>query len=331
MTAEDGAAPPLKYRLATEADVPALNRLWADDAGWGGLSLAQWHDWYVNTPHGPCTVGVGEQEDGRIVSQMAFTPVRVLVDGVERKALRLSAPIVSTSLRRSMRDLSHPVVQMYLTAVQAAVADGVELVYSLPDRAWLGFFRWARRVQPDITTFQTQAFTCRAISLAAGAPAGQTMFSAGEFERFDGEFDAFWSRVRDSAAQPMVVRNASWLAYKLGGATVRVAMRDETGTLVGYAAVREKDGLLLDALSADPAHYEPLLQRTCSTLAAARAAGRPLPAELHVMNTPTLGPALDALGASAADFTFAMIVAAMPGGPPVDDVAPARWLVCGGD
>ncbi len=323
------SASALTYRRAGEADVPALDALWSDDAGWGGLTLAQWREWYEHTPYGPCLVSVAVQEDGQVIGQLALTPARVIVGGVERKAIRLSAPILRSSLRRPLRDLAHPVVQLYVTSIRAAMEEGVELVYTLPDRAWVGFFRWLRTVLPEIGNFQTATFACRA--LPVDALETTTLWQGTEFSHFDGEFDEFWTRAGVLEGRPTLVRRAAWLQYKLGGSVLRVALRDGTDTLVGYAAVRESDGLLLDALVVDPTLYAPLLQQTAVMIARARAARRVIPARIQVMETDMLREALDALGAEPVDFTFALAIAALPGGPASESVAPERWLICGGD
>ena len=328
------AANGLTIRRATEADVPALSALWSSDAGWGELTVAQWREWYEHTPYGPCLVFVAVQADGAIIGQIVGTPSRVIVDGVERKAVRLSAPIIRTSDRQLFRRVSHPVVRLYLDLAEAAIAEGVELMYSVPDVAWVDVFTIFRRLLPVMANFETARFSCRSLdaeSVAAGSDDAVKEWHALEFERFDDDFDALWSRTASAAGWTAVVRRASWLQFKLGEDTMRVALRDGDGLLVGYVAVRERDGLLLDLFARDASLHAALLRAAATAVRAARVAGRAIPAHIKVMETDMLRDALDALGAQPVNFTFALAVAALPGGPPSASVAPDRWLVSGGD
>lgn len=336
----DPSTAPLTFRLATAADVPALDALWADDAGWGGLTAAQWRSWYVDTPYGECPVAVAVDADGSAVGQLAFTPARVLVDGAEVPALRLSAPILRRDLRRTLLDATHPVIGMYDAVVHDAVRRGVALVYALPDPAWLGFFGWAARRDLAYADFATAEFACRSRDVrddVAGVRAHG--WTTERVAAFGPEFDAFWDATATGAEahggvgpRCAVVRRAAWLTFKHGGAGVRVALRERrAGRLAGYAVVRRSDGLLTDVLAHDAAAYAPLLAGALREVARAHAGGDAIPPHVRALDTPALRPALDQCGFVPVDYRFAFACVPLPGGPLAARVAPTRWHLAGGD
>jgi hypothetical protein len=88
----------------------------------------QFYDWYVNTPHGECLIALAIDEENRIVGQEIFTPTKVYVGGIEKKALRLSAPILAKEFREKMGKAAHPSIQMFRVGLNAAVECGYSLI-----------------------------------------------------------------------------------------------------------------------------------------------------------------------------------------------------------
>ena len=153
----------LTYRLFEERDLPSLLRLW-EEAGWGIITEEVWRRWYLETPYGTCLVVVAVDENEEVAAQKIFTPSRVIVDAEERRALRISAPIIRSNMRRdSLRRTDHPIVGLYMKAVEAAIEQGYDIIYSLPEHGWLPFFRWAPRM--GLPRFAESEHACFALPL----------------------------------------------------------------------------------------------------------------------------------------------------------------------
>jgi hypothetical protein len=89
----------LTYRLYEEKDLPHVLRLWEESSGWGAITEEQFHQWYLNTPYGPCIVIVASDEDDNVVGQLVFTPSHVQVTNKVLKAVRAAAPILHESFK----------------------------------------------------------------------------------------------------------------------------------------------------------------------------------------------------------------------------------------
>lgn len=320
----------LHYRLYQPADLPGVLRLWEAESGWGAITAEQWHKWYVDTPLGPCLVVVAEDERGEIAAQKVFTPARLLIDGDEHGALRISAPIVrQAARRRSMRSRSHPIVGLFLAAAPAAVAAGYSVMYSLPEHSWLSFFRWAPRI--GLPTFAIAEYGCVAAEIAPVAADGAGL-SAEVATEFGLEYDALWQAAQRSF--PIVcgaVRGAGWMRFKNRGHLV-LAARASSGELVGYVAIRKQTGLIVDLLAREPDNLPAVLAAVLGWLAGARAAdalgGM---TQLKAMATPLLSPALAALAFTPVDYTFGFVCTPLAPTLSPATIAPARWSVNPGD
>lgn len=320
----------LRYRLYQPDDLPGVLRLWEAESGWGAISAEQWHKWYVDTPLGPCLVVVAEDEHGEIAAQKVFTPARLVIDGQEHRALRISAPIVrQDARRRSMRSRSHPIVGLFLAALEAATEAGYSVMYSLPEHSWLSFFRWAPRI--GLPTFATAAYGCVAAEIAPVAADGAGL-SAEVATAFGPEYDALWQAAQRSF--PMVcgvARDAAWMNFKNRGHLV-LAARAATGELVGYVAIRKQTGLIVDLLARHPDDLRSVVAAALAWLADARQAdmlgGM---TQLKAMATPLLSPALSVLDFTPVEYTFAFVCAPLTPALSPATIAPERWSVNPGD
>lgn len=320
----------LRYRLYQPADLPGVLRLWEAESGWGAITPEQWHKWYVDTPLGACLVVVAEDEHGEIAAQKVFTPARLLIDGREQRALRISAPIVRhDARRRSMRSRSHPIVGLFLAAAEAATEAGYSVMYSLPEHSWLSFFRWAPRV--GLPTFATAAYGCVAAEIApvVGDSAGLVVEVVTEFGP---EYDALWETAQRSF--PIVcgvARGAAWMNFKNRGHLV-LAARAATGALVGYVAIRKQTGLVVDLLARHPDDLPLVVAAALGWLATARQAGALGGiTQLKAMATPLLSPTLRALDFTPVEYTFGFVCAPLDPTLSPTTIAPERWSVNPGD
>jgi predicted N-acetyltransferase YhbS len=316
-------AGPLKYRLFRPADLPAVSRLWADEAGWGELTADTWRKWYEETPHGPCLVMVAADGDD-IVGQIVFTPSAVRVGGKVVRGLRLSAPIIRKGHRGAgIRSLGHPAIMLWLSGSIAAAAKGYSLVYALPEEAWMPFFRWVGR-------FESTEFGCVAVPLQA-VPTPLRGWTARPVAEFGTEHEEIWQAwVEAVPVRCGVERSAAWLRYR-NAAHLCIEARDAgTGSLAGYVCIHRKSGLVSDLAARSPADVAPVLATALQGIADAPGTRPPFDA-VRAMDTPALGQALREVGFAPVDYRFGFAVDALDPDLTPADVAPSAWYVMPSD
>jgi len=307
----------LSYRLFREEDLPGLLRLWEEETGWGAPSAEQWRSWYVETPHAPSLIVVAVDEVGAAVGQMIFTPALVMVEGRELHAVRVSAPIVSQKVRTTtIRSVNHPAIMLYWEGSLAVAAAGYELIYALPDPAWLAFCQFFPR-------FVNAEYPCVAVPLAP-TPTDLLAVPAGPFGV---EHEELWRAAQAAFQMPCAVaRSGPWLEYKNGG-HLAVELRESGGALVGYSAVKRQSGLLMDLVARSPADLPRVLNATRNALAGIQ----PGFTALSAMAIPTLAPTLAELGFVPVDYRFIVSCDAISPRLAPATVAPDRWYILPGD
>ncbi|HEX6899181.1 MAG TPA: hypothetical protein VF789_05685 [Thermoanaerobaculia bacterium] len=317
----------LTYRVFEEEDLPGLLRLW-EEAGWGTLSPQQWREWFVDGPEGPCLITVAVDAEGEVAAQEVFAPSRVSVAGREARALRFSAPILRQEIRgESLLWRDHPLVGLYKAAAAEARERGFEIVYSLPEPAWLRVLQLAPRY--GVPPFDSTLFDCLQLPLAAADLEEIARFARGMEARpvatFGAEYEELWRNARETFPIACgVVRDAAWLTFRNSG-RVAFEVRDAgDGSLVGYSATKRQTGLLADVLARDPERLPAVIAATALRLAEEGAF-----THLKAMRTPALDPALRALGFEPVDYTFAFTCNVLDEG--AERVAPERWYVMPGD
>ena len=217
-------------------------------------------------------------------------------------------------------------VGLYIAAAAAAEERGFELVYSLPEYAWLRIFRLAPRF--GVRRFEEAAFDCVELPLDEAVRSRLARFAqnveARPVERFGPEYEELWRSARETFPIPCgVVRDAAWLTFRNSG-RIAFEVRDRgDGSLVGYAATKRQTGLLADVLARRPEDLAAVL--------AAAAGGLGEISSWKAMRTPALAPALDALGFAPADYRFAFIYNTFGSPAGLERIAPERWYVMPGD
>ena len=318
----------LHYRMVTEADLPALQKLWTEETDWGKLTEQMWQRYVVDAPLGGVAGAVAE-EDGRIVGQFAFVPSLVTVNGREYRAFRMAAPIVAKTLRfTSPNPLAHPVVAMYFHTARELGARGDGLIYTVPDRRWVRFFKMFPRLQAG-------KFPLWRIDLPLAAewpmPDGFTAapFTALDDPRVDRLWQA-WSRFHPCA----VVRDSRCLPWKIGGGEYEILGIERGGELAGLVASRQKGDrqwLICDVMAADT---EESLRATIVAVVKLADRRKREGVPIHkaaILTTPVLEPVLRSLGFVRDDYDFPVVVHILNSDIHKDDVAPERWYVSAND
>jgi hypothetical protein len=321
----------LSYRMLTEHDLPALQKLWMEETDWGKLTEQMWQRYVVQGPMGGVAGAIAE-EDGRIVGQFAFVPSLVTVNGREYRAFRMAAPIVAKSLRFiSPNPLAHPAVAMYLHTAKELGARGDGLIYAIPDPRWVRFFKMFPRLQGG-------KFPLWRIDLPLAAEWPMLHgFTAAPLASLDDErIDQLWQTwVRFHPCS--VVRDSRSLPWKIGGGEYEILGIERAGELAGLVASRQKGDrqwLICDVLAADA---EDSLRATIVAvvnLANRRALeadpSKPI-RKAAILVTPVLEPVLRSLGFVRDDYDFPVIVHILNEDISKNDVAPERWYVSAND
>ena len=308
----------LTYRRFHEDDLPGLLALW-EASGWGTLDEETWRSWFLDTPHGPATVIVA-LDGADVAGQMMFTPSLLDAKGGPYRAVRVAAPILHPGVRTgSARSPNHPAVRLCLAGIDAAREDGLDAVYSLPERAWLPIFRWGVFAE----LFESIEIGCVARDLARGAAPD---WRAAPADEITDEHHALWDTAR--AAFPVacgVRRTPAWLRYRLNGHDVFDVR--EGGALRGFAAVRRTDGLVMDAVAEDP----DALGRTLAAVAHAASGTERDYSALKAMQTGAWSSALDSAGFEHDPYRFVLAVCPLSDRFPTAAAIPEAWYATPSD
>jgi hypothetical protein len=326
----------LQYRMSTEADEPALIRLWSEHGGWDRVDAEAWAHRLLRPPLGGAAIVVATDADsGEIQGQFAFIPSLVRVGAREVPALRPFAPIMHKDYRGSflgtiVNPLQHPVVAMYRHGAEALRQRGFGLVYMMPDPSWALLFRL-------FPSFRCGKFPLwsRPLPLPAPLPLGPGC-TVSRLQPSGERVDRLW-RSASQLHGATVVRDSRVLPWKIGSGDYEVLGVERAGELVGLVASRhkgERQWLIFDLLAADG---EDALQATLSAacnLAHQRSVeadpGRPI-TKVAVLATPVLEAAVRGLGFARDAYDFYFAVQVLDPSLPRDDVAPARWYVSAND
>jgi len=324
----------LDYRLVQEEDLPGVQRLWKEEAGWGTLADEMWRRYVVEAPMGGISGTVAtDAEAGHIVGQFLFFPSLISVDGRELRAFRPGAPILAKSFRfRSPNPFSHPIVAMYRYAVKALRARGDGLIYMVPDPRWMRLFKM-------FPFLQTGSFPLWRMPLPlAASMALSEGFTAAPLTAWDERVDCLWETARKLHGC-MVVRDSRTLPWKLGEAQHEVIAVERDGELVGLSASRqrknEEQWLVCELLAADNGDALRATITSVVNVAHARAleslsSAKPI-RKVTLLVTPLMEPVVRSLGFVRDQYDFPLVVHVLDESLRTEDVNPTRWYVTAND
>lgn len=325
------------YRTGGRADLPSLLHLW-EQAGWGTLTPEQWTNWYERGPCGPSIVSLARDEE-RVFGQLVLSPSRLVVDGREVDAMRISAPILDRQDRIARGvTADHPIIGLTRAATLEACERGVAVLYAQPDASWLSFVERTNRLNDPLLTYDARKIACVGRSLDGVEPRVAQLAEACTVERitaFDERHEALWRRA--CVEWPIacgIVRSKEWLQYRNGG-HLALEVRDVAAQrLLGYAVIRRDTMLLHDVLTATPADMEFVLAAIVGWLVGpdgrdvgSHAAGAPM---LKAMDVVMLHDVLARLGFRPIDFAFAFMCIALDA-TLAPAIAPERWFMMPAD
>ena len=323
----------LTYRLFTEKDLPGIFSLWENYSGWGSITIQQFNDWYIDTPYGSCPIIVAENGSGEIVGQLSFTPTTILIEGKEVKGLRLSAPILHQDFRlHELRSGDHPAFLMIKHGMNIAREMGYSIVYSLPALGWLGLLKMFPRFGlPDI---KTASYDCVSIPLTDNKIPGdyvQIDLDTTVIDKFDESFDELWKEY--STSFPIncgIIRNSSVLNWKASSHLVFKIKKAEC--LIGYAAYKKKDGLLVDILARTPRELKDVLLSSVKAMHYSNEkrinAGFE---EIKLMCSPQLAPIIKSIATRPVNFRFAFGCYPLTTLVGNKHILPENWYIMPGD
>ena len=319
----------IRYRECREEDLPAIRQLWRDDAQWGDITPEMWRQWYVDIPHGPALIMVGEQSDGKIIAQAAMTPYELAVGDTTHRVVHLAAPIVSRSMQNVFTpNVNHPVIRLLLACDKLARRRGIAAIFAMPRRAWLSLLKLAPMV--GVPRLPGATYRCFEIDLTGDPPAPPERVITQTIDHFGDAYDELWDAAR--RALPIecgIVRDPAYLNFHNGG-HVCIEVRDRSGgQLVGYTAVRQ-DGQIVDMLPRDPSWIAEILAGTRRHLMCHVDASRTTRMQtLRVMQQPLFTDALRALRFRQNRFRFAFTCRVIDESL-VDRIHPRFWYLTPG-
>ncbi len=317
---------PLTYRPYRPEDIPALLRLWEEEAGWGKLSEETWRQWFIDGPLGPALVVVAARPDDEVVAQQIYSPVQAVILARTVKALHLSAPIVREDFREGLSyHPDHIVIRLLECAIREAAAQGFALIYAQPKHAWLRFTR-------TVPYFSDAEYPCVKRALLPVEHPGDSLV-AGRALTFTPDYEDLWNQARENFPIACgITRTPAILNYRYGGRLVVEVRGRNDGRLQGYAAFRRETGLLDDLLADRPEQLMPVLATALDLLASQPDLSREFGlTAVRAMATPLLREGLQLLGFEPVHFTFAFICGRVDPSLPPEAADPRFWYLTPGD
>lgn len=325
----------LTFRVFEEKDMPALLALWEENSGWGELTEDEFRRWFLSAPEGECIIVVVENENGKIIGQEVFTPSAVWLDGREKRALRVSAPILAKEIRANMEQSVFPLLEMYKLGLQVAAERGFSVVYSFPVRAWLILFKLAPKM--GLGKVETAEYDCYSLSLesvSSGDFSIDNGLNVSLVEEFNSDFDSLWESAKESfPIDCAIARTSERLRWKLklGGDWVLQA-RSTGGELIGYLAINKKTNLLVDMLARKPADLEKVFSAAIKTLGESEELSELTNLqEIKLVKTDVFADIIEKFNFAKIDFKFAFCCCSIDDEITAQTINPARWYMMPND
>jgi hypothetical protein len=317
----------LSYRRSQVGDLPGIQRLWAEESGWGPLGdkLQQWYG--MNPFRGSFTVVALDSAEG-IVGEFVFMARDVIVNGAVYRAIRPIAPIVSRSLRFPLEGgwREHPVFRMYGLGVELAAQDGFALLFSLPNPGWQKLLRPSSNGSATV-------FPLWSLRLPKESPSADAAdCKAGPVENWDAEVDDLWTKTAADRGC-LAVRDAAtlrWKALRTGFEATAIRVR---GQLIGLvlSQTSAEQWLICDLLAAGESAVRKSVAAVCALAEERSAAMEKGYPKVAILATPALQEPLAALGFSRDQYDFPFMVRGLSSNLQPEAIAAEHWYVSAND
>jgi hypothetical protein len=317
----------INHRLFKEDDKEGIFQLWENDSKWGPIHSTIFDHW-VQTPYGKCIIVIAEDEVGRVIGQMIFTPTRVYVRNRTVNALRISAPIIRSDYRFSSSELcDNPLYGMFCYGMKIAIERRFSLVYIFPAKGWL---RAIHAISNQDIFWQTATYNGFSIPLN---PIVESPFANDPdvivtlASDFSVEYDELWNdAIRLFPIHCAIVRNRKWLQYRLGGHLTFETRNKNDGKLLGYCSVKKSTGLLVDMLARDRTVLLKTLVSATKLLHHLNATSGSVPIEkITGMRTPLIDEFEASLPVHSLNYKFDFGCAVLDNSINLADVKPEMW------
>lgn len=331
MATSIGTLMSLHYRLCQADDIQAVRKLWTDNTDWGDYAEYMFNHYIASAPlEGALVTLAVNSDDGEIVGQFAFIPARVKVDEELFKAYRPAAPILAKRYRHffGSNPLAHPLLGMHSLAIDVMRSNGVSLTYSLPNPIWMTFLR--RNPEVRLGKFSLYSYNPN----GCPAPTLPSNITATKADLTDPRVDTLWRRF--STLYPCaVVRDSSFLSWKIGKGDDEVIAVEQDGELLAILAMKAKGNqqlLINDLVYAG--HEQPLEAALLVAIQSAIekvSAGNSGIAKVALLGCEPMIPILQKIGFRTDSYNFPFAVRALDPSIQLDSIDPARWYLTAND
>lgn len=319
----------LTYRPFEDKDLPAVLSLWEKFSGWGAITEKQFYEWYINTPFGQCIIIVATDETDEVFGQLAFVPTRVCLHGKELKALRLSAPILRSDIRQpDLRSLDHPAMMMVRKGIELSQEMGYHILYCLPAHGWVGLMKLLP--QFGMHDIQIASYNCGAISLKDETiwnKCADNNFFITLTDNFNESYDKLWEDAANTLPVTCgIIRNSLRLQWKISQHLVIEVRTDDR--LLGYAAYKKKEGLLVDIFARTTGDIENVLLASIKAMHYKNENRLPVSfEEIKCMLSPQAKVFLKEINYQPVNFQFAFACYPLQNSIDKNSIHPENWYI----
>jgi len=241
----------LTYRLYKDKDLIEILVLWEKNSGWGGITEAEFYDWFINTPTGPCTIIVAENEEGEIIGQLVFRPTKILMRGKEVDGYRAMAPILNDCYRETdIKNYNHPIFAMFRFGIEQAANRQIDIIFSFPSIGWVAGVKTFPRY--GLPKAEVSIFDCIGIDLkktfALVVPEkNDWQVRVGKFSPV---YETLWNKfVLNFPVNYAVSRSAIWHSWRRMDTLILEVYNRETAKLKGVFFIKKETNLMVDIIA----------------------------------------------------------------------------------
>lgn len=219
----------MEYSEAIEKEYQELVDFWNRNAGWDHLTLESWSDRFLTTPEGSPSFIIG-RENGKIMGQLIFIPVRIFLGEKMVKGCRPFAAAVDLSAQKLTG--YKIIIQLYNFGVKLMKGKGFDLMVMLPDPRWKPLSRFI-----DVSVASFPLYQKLILQENQDSPISLYHTKAIDFDTI--EIERLWEEVKKQHLY-MVSRDRETLKWKNSHRDYRILGVFQNEKLTGVATYIEK-------------------------------------------------------------------------------------------